>query len=80
MAQIRVDYTTDFGKSVRVGYRLQNSGNPFIYPTPFPTYADSPYYITGIALGIYEVELTSVCPNCSGAQFGYPTIYPAISQ
>ena len=80
MATITVNYTALFGQSVRIGYRVQNSGNPFVYPMPFPTYADSPYLITGVALGSYEVEITSVCPNCSGAQYGYPTIYPAISQ
>lgn len=80
MAQIRIDYTAGFGQSVRIGYRIQGSNNPFVYTSPYPSYSDSPYFITGIPLGIYEVELTGVCPNCSGAQFGYPTVYPAISQ
>lgn len=79
MAQIRIDYTIEFGKSLRVGYRVQNSGNPFTYVTPYPTYADSPYFINGLPLQQYEVELTPVCPNCSGAQLGSPTIYPALN-
>lgn len=79
MATIRVDYTVEFGHSVRIGYRVQNSSNPFTYVSPYPGYADSPYYIQGLPLQQYEIEITAVCPNCSGADFGSPQIYPALN-
>ena len=77
MATIRIDYELGFGYSMRVGYRVKNSSNPFTYTAPYPGYADSPYFIQNLPLEQYEVELTPVCPNCSGAQFGDPVVYPA---
>jgi hypothetical protein len=79
MATVRVDYTIPFGTNMRVGYRLQNSTNPFTYISPFPSYADSPYLIPDLPLGSYEVELTPICPNCNGANYGVAVIYPAVT-
>jgi hypothetical protein len=79
MASITVNYTIPFGSSVRIGYRVQSSSDPFIYISPYPNYSGSPYTISGLPVGNYEVELTTVCPNCSGAVFGEPQVYPAIS-
>jgi hypothetical protein len=79
MATIRVDYTIPFGTSIRIGYRLRNTSNPFVYINPFPNYSQSPYNIEDLPLGDYEVELTSVCPNCTGANYGDPVIYPAVT-
>lgn len=66
-----------FGASMRVGYRIQNSSAAFTYLTTYPTYNESPFTFDGLALGTYEVELTTVCPSCSGGIFSEPTIYPA---
>lgn len=79
MATVRVDYTIPFGTNMRIGYRAQNSTNPFTYLSPFPSYADSPYLISDLPLGNYEVELTPICPNCNGANYGTAVIYPAIT-
>lgn len=80
MASITINYTIPFGSSMRIGYRIENSSSPFTYLTTFPTYNESPYVISGLAVGNYEVELTTICPNCTGGIFGEPQIYPAISQ
>lgn len=78
MASITINYTIPFGASLRVGYRIQSSSNPFTYISTFPTYNQSPYILSGLAVGTYEVELTTICPNCSGGVFADPVIYPAI--
>lgn len=80
MANITINYTIPFGASVRIGYRIQASSSAFTYLTNYPTYNDSPYIIDGLPIGNYEVELTTICPNCTGGVFGEPQIYPATSQ
>lgn len=80
MASITINYTIPFGATIRVGYRIQNTSSTFFYVNPFPDYTQSPYIISGLPIGNYEVELTTICPNCSGGIFGQPVIYPATSQ
>lgn len=80
MANITINYTIPFGASIRIGYRIVASSSAFTYLTNFPTYNDSPYTITGLPANNYEVELTTICPNCTGGIFGEPQIYPATSQ
>lgn len=77
MASIIVHYSIPYGSSIRIGYRLANTENPFVYINSFPTFEDSPYTITGISPGNYEVETTTICPNCSGGIFSDPIITPA---
>lgn len=80
MASITINYTIPFGASIRVGYREQASTNAFTYLPNYPSYNESPYTISGIPIGNYEVELTTVCPNCSGGIFADAVVYPATSQ
>jgi len=80
MASITINYTIPFGASIRIGYRIQSSSAAFTYITTFPTYNQSPYIISGLPIGNYEVELTTICPNCTGGIFAEPAIYPATSQ
>ena len=80
MASITVNYTIPFGASLRIGYRIENSSSAFTYLTTFPTYNESPYTFSGLPVGNYEVELTTVCPNCTGGVFADPVIFPATSQ
>lgn len=77
MASITINYTIPFGASLRVGYRITSSSSAFTYVTTYPTYNDSPFVISGIPAGTYEVELTTICPNCGGGVFAEPAIYPA---
>ena len=79
MGQLVVTATIPFGSSARIGYKIKNSSNPFTYHTQYPTYNDFPYTIDGIAIGTYEVEITGICPNCSGAQYSDPIIVDALS-
>lgn len=79
MASITINYTISFGASLRIGYRIQNSSSAFTYVTTFPTYNQSPYTISGLAIGNYEVELTTICPNCTGGVFSDQVIFPAVS-
>lgn len=78
MASITVNYTIPFGASMRIGYRIQSSSSAFTYLTTFPTYNDSPYTFSGLPVGNYEVELTTICPNCSGGAYASPEVFPAI--
>lgn len=78
MAQLEVHYTVDFGNSVRIGYRTFGSTGPYTYVMPFPDYSQTPYYVTGIPAGDYEVEVTSVCPNCAGSSYGQPVVTHAV--
>lgn len=80
MASITINYTIPFGSNVRIGYRIQSSSSAFTYVTTYPSYNDSPYVISGLPVGNYEVELTTICPNCSGGIFADPVIFPATSQ
>lgn len=79
MASLLVDYTVNFGANVRIGYRQYNTSSPFTYLSYYPTYNDSPVLIDGLPIGIYEVEITTICPNCSGGIFSEPEIVQAQS-
>lgn len=65
MASLIVNYTIPSGTSVRIGYRITGSSTAFTYVEPNPTYLDSPYTISAIPVGSYEVELTTICSNCT---------------
>jgi hypothetical protein len=80
MANIIIAATINPGASLRIGYRVKNSSNPFTYLSVYPTSVDLPYTITGLGAGFYEVELTQICPNCSGGVFSDPIIMDALSQ
>lgn len=77
MASITVNYTIPFGAHIRIGYRVINSSNPFVYVSGYPAYNESPYEVTGIPTGSYEIELATICPNCSGGIYSEPIIVPA---
>lgn len=80
MATITVNYTIPFGASIRIGYRIQSSSSAFTYVSTYPNYNQSPYIISDLPIGNYEVELTTICPNCTGGIFAEPVIFPATSQ
>lgn len=81
MASLTINYSIPFGASIRIGYRIQNTSTPFTYIDTFPTYNDSPFTISDLAANNnYEVELTTICPNCSGGVFGTPVVFPAVTQ
>jgi hypothetical protein len=79
MATLTIQATVPFGASLRVGYRIISSSSPFTYLDNYLSQDDLPHDILDLPLGSYEVELTTVCPNCSGAKFGDPIIYEAVT-
>jgi len=66
MASIEFNYTIPFGTSLRVGYRATGSSGPFTYIATYPAYDESPYTLSGIPSGLTDIELTTLCPSCSG--------------
>lgn len=77
MASVTFNYTIPFGTSLRVGYRVQNSTGPYTYVSTYPNYNESPYTLTGIAPGFYDIETTTVCNSCAGAKFSDPFVFQA---
>jgi hypothetical protein len=77
MASLTINYTVDFGASVRIGYRIIASGGAYTYLNNYPSYNQSPYTINGIPFGTYEVEITTVCANCSGGVYSDPVVITA---
>lgn len=69
MATIKFNYTIPFGASLRVGYKLQSSSDPYTYLSTYPSYNDSPFSFDGISVGTYQLELTTICNSCSGSKY-----------
>lgn len=63
-----------FGSTLRIGYRPQGSTSSFVYVTPYPTYDQLPKTFSITGPGIFEIEYTEICPNCSGGLFSDPVI------
>ena len=80
MASITIMATLVFNGSLRIGYRVKNSSNPFTYIPAYPTANELPYIITGLSSSTYELELTQICPNCSGGVYADPIILDALPQ
>lgn len=77
MANITFSYSITFGTNLRVGYRQKGSTGPYNYLNSYPSYADSPYTITGLVPGLYDIELTTICPNCGASLYSDPYIIEA---
>lgn len=61
--------TIEFGATLRIGYRVYGSTNPFTYLSSFPSYNDLPYTFSLPSNGIWEIEYTQICPSCSGSKY-----------
>lgn len=79
MASITITATINPGASLRIGYRVKNTSTPFTYLPNYPTPSELPYTINGLANLSYEVELTQICPNCSGGIYSDPIIVDALA-
>lgn len=79
MATLNITASIPFGSSARIGYRIKNSANPFTYHNVYPNYSQFPYDITGLPVGAYEVEITVICPNCSGSIYSDPVVVDAVT-
>jgi hypothetical protein len=78
MASISVNYTVPFGASVRIGYKIASSVGDYTYLNYYPTYNQSPYTIAGLALGVYQVQVNTICPTCTGGQFSDAVVVTAV--
>lgn len=68
MATFDLYYTIEYGQRLRIGYKQASSSGPYNYLPDFPTPEESPYEIT-LPTGTYDLELTTVCPNCAGNKY-----------
>lgn len=78
MATLTVNYTIPFGSSIRIGYKVASSSDPYTYLNNYPSYNQSPYTFA-VPLGAYQVELTSICASCSGGLYSDPEVFQAVA-
>jgi hypothetical protein len=78
MGTININLSIPYGASLRIGYRVTNSGNAFTYLTNFVSFDALPYaFNVASVAGTYDVELTVICPNCSLGTYSIPTVITA---
>jgi hypothetical protein len=63
-----------FGATLRIGYRTYGSSSPYTYLSYFPSYNELPYEFE-LSSGTWQVEYTTICPNCSGSVYSDPQTY-----
>jgi hypothetical protein len=78
MASLTIYYTVPFGSAVRIGYKITASVGDYTYVNYYPSYNQSPYIVSGVPLGVYDVQLNTVCQTCSGGQFSDPVVVTAV--
>lgn len=61
-----------FGASLKIGYRLNGSTNPYTYVAHTPTSNELPYNFFVPTSGDYQVEYSTLCVICTGSQFSDP--------
>lgn len=75
MSSVDLAYTIAFNQKIRIGYRVWGSSGPYTYLNTFPGPGDSPYDLTSVlTTGDWDVEVTVICPNCSGNSYSSPTV------
>jgi len=77
MASLTVNYSVPFGASVRIGYKIVAAAGDYTYLGVYPTYNQSPFTISGIPVGTFQIQINTVCPTCSGGIISDPAIYLA---
>lgn len=75
MGDVILTYSIPIGTKLRIGHRPPASTGPFTYLVATPTDQDSPYTFT-LPTGAYDLELSTICPNCSGNNFSDAFIEP----
>lgn len=80
MASLQVNYSISFAQSVRIGYKQYGTSDPYTYLTVFPGPGDAPYTISSLPFGLYQVEVTTICPNCSGGIYSTPVVVVATAE
>lgn len=62
-----------FGSTLRIGYRPVGSVAAYTYLTPYITFNELPK-VFNLPVGAWELELTEICPNCSGGIYSNPVL------
>lgn len=70
---VTITYSIPFGTNLRIGYKAFNSAAAYTYLNTFPGPSDSPFSFT-LASGDWDIETTTICPNCSGNTFSDPVV------
>lgn len=73
MGTVRLGYSIEYGQNLRIGYKATGSSNAYTYLNDFPGPEDAPYEFE-LPAGIYDIEMTTICPNCSGNKYADPEI------
>lgn len=71
---IEIEATLEYGQKLRVGYKVSGSANPYTYLNTFPGPEDIPFVFPVPAPGTYDVEITTICPNCAGNIYSDPEV------
>ncbi len=62
----------NYGQTLRIGYRMNGASGPFTYLPYFPNYNELPYQFSVPSVGVWEIEYSTICPNCSGNVYSEP--------
>lgn len=79
MGNLIISYNLAYGEKLRVGYRLSGSGSSFTYLPKMLSWNDSPYTITNLPDGQYDVELTAFTNDCRNSPCSQPLVYTTSS-
>lgn len=71
MADVQIQYSIEFGQNLRIEYKPAGSAGPYTQYPSFPDAGDSPVIIT-LPSGNYDLQLSTICPNCSGNRYSDP--------
>lgn len=73
MGTVRISGELEFGQHMRIGHKVTGSSGPYTYLNSFPGPDDIPFDFT-LPVGIYDIEVTTICPNCSGNIYSDPEV------
>lgn len=73
MGTVRINATFEFGQHLRIGHKPDGSSGPYTYLTTFPGADQMPFNFT-LPAGIYQIELSVICPNCAGNEYSDPEV------
>lgn len=73
MGDVRIVYSIEFGQNLRIGHKPTGSSGPYTYLSTFPEAEDSPFTFS-LPVGIYDIEISTICPNCSGNLYSEPEV------
>ncbi len=73
MGNVRINAELEFGQSSRIGWKINGSAGPYTYLNSFPGPDDMPFTFI-LPAGTYDIEVSTICPNCSGNIYSDPEV------